>query len=182
MMVFPMIILVVPAIIIGFLVNPSVGFAGLDAHWMGESLKTSLPEGLKGYVVKDFNIGLALVSSLIGLTGIILAFFMYKPNPRISPQSVGEMFKPMHTVLYKKYYMDELYEDFLIRKLYYGWIAHILDWTDRNIVDRTAGFIGWIGANTGTLLRQFQNGQTQTYATVSSIGLIVIIVVYLLRN
>ena len=107
---------------------------------------------------------------------------MYKPNPGISPQSVGNIFQPIHNVLYRKYYVDELYEDLLVRKLYYGWIARILDWTDKNIVDRTASIIGWIGANTGTLLRQFQNGQTQTYATVSSIGIIVIIVVYLLRN
>ena len=181
-MVFPMIILVIPAIIIGFLANPIVDFAGLNAHWMGESLKTTLPEGIKGYVLKDFNTALALISSLIGLSGIILAYFMYKPNPGISPQSVGNIFQPIHNVLYRKYYVDELYEDLLVRKLYYGWIARILDWTDRNIVDRTASIIGWIGANTGTLLRQFQNGQTQTYATVSSIGIIVIIVVYLLRN
>ena len=181
-MVLPMIILVIPAIIIGFLANPIVGFAGLDAHWMGESLKTTLPEGIKGYVLKDFNTALALISSLIGLSGIILAYFMYKPNPGISPQSVGNIFQPIHNILYRKYYVDELYEDLLVRKLYYGWIARILDWTDRNIVDRTASIIGWIGANTGTLLRQFQNGQTQTYATVSSIGIIVIIVVYLLRN
>ena len=182
MMVLPMIVLVVPAIIIGFLVNPIVGFAGMEAHWMGESLKTSLPEGTKGYVLKDFNIGLALVSSFIGLSGIILAYFMYKPNPGISPQALKGRLKPIHTVLYRKYYIDELYEDLIVRKIYYLWFAQILDWIDRNIVDRIANIIGWIGANIGIVLRQLQNGQTQTYATVSSIGIIVIVVVYLLRN
>ncbi len=53
------------------------------------------------------------------------------------------------------------------------------DWTDKNIVDRAVNVVGWTGANFGGLIRQFQNGQMQMYATVTSIGIIVIAAIFI---
>ena len=53
------------------------------------------------------------------------------------------------------------------------------DWTDKNIVDRAVNIVGWTCANFGVLIRKFQNGQMQMYATVTSIGIIVIAAIFI---
>ena len=104
---------------------------------------------------------------------------MYKTNPLIYPETVGRTFRPIHILLSKKYYLDELYEDLITTKLYYARIANISDWLDRNIVDSTVNVVGWLGANVGGALRQLQNGQTQMYATATSLGIIIISIIFI---
>ena len=114
----------------------------------------------------------------VGL-GILLAFLMYKPNPIISPQSVGNTFKPVYILFHRKYFIDEFYEGVVVKRLYYNGIALLSDWFDRNIVDRTVNVLGWLGANFGSLIRQLQTGQMQMYATATSIGIIVIAAIFI---
>ena len=175
LMVVPMVILAVPAVIIGFIANPPGNLLGIEAHWMVHTLDHMyhLPKG------EAFNIPLAAVSTLVALSGIALAIAMYKPKPIISAESIGKTLKPLHTILYKKYYFDELYEGVFVRQIYYRGIALASDWSDRNIVDRIVNIVGWLGANFGGLIRQFQNGQIQMYATVTSIGIIVIAAMFI---
>ena len=179
-MILPMILLAILAIISGFFANPLFGFLGIPAHWMSHSLDASLPLGLHGHIEgADFSFTIALVSSAIALGGIILAILMYKTNPVIYPETVGRTFRPIHILLSKKYYLDELYEDLITTKLYYARIANISDWLDRNIVDSTVNVVGWLGANIGGALRQLQNGQTQMYATATSLGIIIISIIFI---
>ena len=180
LMVLPMLILAIPAVIIGFIANPPGELLGIKAHWMVHTLDHSLPDSmhhlLKG---ESFSVPLAAVSSLVALSGIALAIAMYKPKPLISPESIGKTLRPVHTLLYRKYYFDELYEGIFVRQIYYRGLALASDWTDKNIVDRAVNIVGWTGANFGGLIRQFQNGQMQMYATVTSIGIIVIAAIFI---
>ena len=179
-MIIPMLLLAILAIIGGFFANPLFDFMGIPAHWMSNSLDTSLPEGLHGHIEgADISFTVVLASSVIAISGIIMAVLMYKPNPVISAETVGKIFHPIHTLLAKKYYLDELYEDLITTKLYYARIAKISDWLDKNIVDSTANVIGWLGANMGGALRQLQNGQMQTYATATSLGIIILSIIFI---
>ena len=178
-MILPMVLLAVPAVIIGYVANPFTALFGIEAHWMSHTLEHWLPNEIKGHVAEEFNFLLAIISSLIAILGIILAYMMYKSEPIISPESVSKPFKPIHTLFYRKYYFDELYEGIIVKKVYYGSIALVLDWTDRNIVDRIVNIIGWTGTNIGGLLRQIQNGQLQMYATATSIGVIAIAAIFI---
>ena len=178
-MILPMVLLAVPAVIIGYVANPFTALFGIEAHWMSHTLEHWLPNEIKGHVAEEFNILLAIISSLIAILGIILAYMMYKSEPIISPEAVSKPFKPIHTLFYRKYYFDELYEGIIVKKVYYGSIALVLDWTDRNIVDRIVNIIGWTGTNIGGLLRQIQNGQLQMYATATSIGVIAIAAIFI---
>lgn len=174
-MLVPMVILAVPAIAIGFIANSPFKLAGLNAHWMSHFLAPS-------WHGADFNIILAVGSSLIALLGILLAFLMYKPTPSISPSALGDFFKPLYILLHRKYYFDELYEGILVKRIYYGGVALVSDILDREFVDRIANTVGWLGANFGGALRQIQNGQLQTYATATSIGIIVIAAMLIFGN
>ena len=125
---------------------------------------------------------LAVLSTVIAIAGAALAILMYKTKPLVSPESLGNLLSPLHTLLLRKYYIDELYENLVVGKVYYQGIAQISDWFDKNIIDRIADLTGWIGAHFGVVIRQFQNGQTQMYATVTSIGLIIIMIIYMFGN
>ena len=93
-----------------------------------------------------------------------------------------DKFEQVHRILINKFYIDELYEGILVKKAYYNGIASVSNWFDKYIVDTIAVISGWIAINIGTLLRQFQNGQTQTYATVTSLGIIAILIVFIFGN
>ena len=179
-MVLPMIILAVPAVIIGFLVNPIVNI-GIPKHWFTyEFLGKALDYNYHVHTAHhQFDLLLAIVSLSIALLGILLAWAMYKRNPYLAPSTLGRVSSPIYTLLLNKYYFDEAYERFITGKIYYRGIAQISDWIDRNIVDRIVNIVGWLGANFGSLIRELQTGQTQMYATVTSVGIIIIAAIYI---
>jgi NADH-quinone oxidoreductase subunit L len=174
-MVLPLVVLAVPSVIIGFLVNPTINLGIIPAHWL-----THFFDQNPAVVVESeaFNLPLAVISTALAAGGIILAYAMYKARA-ISPEAVGSAFKPIYVLLYRKYYFDELYEDVIVRRVFYGGLAYMLDWFDRSVVDRIANFMGWLGANTGSALRQVQTGQLQAYGMAISIGILVIFGIYL---
>mgnify|MGYP003387596322 CR=1 FL=1 len=182
-MVTPMLILAIPAVIIGFIVNAPMAILGIEAHWLSHILDYSLPEGIHGYVdgADKFNIPLAIFSSLIAISGIILAIALYKPTPYLSFKYLDK-FSQVHKILINKYYIDELYEGILVKKIYYNGIANISNWFDKYIIDTLVAMFGWIGINIGALLKQIHNGQTQTYATITSLGIIVILIMFMFGN
>ena len=182
-MVAPMIILAIPAVIIGFITNAPFNILGIEAHWLSHILDSSLPESIHGYVdgADKFNIPLAIFSSLIAISGIALAIALYKPNPYLSFKYLNK-FSQVHRILINKYYIDELYEGILVKKIYYNGIANISNWFDKYIIDTLVAMLGWIGINIGGILRQFHNGQTQAYATITSLGIIVILIMFMFGN
>ena len=62
---------------------------------------------------------------------------------------------------------------------FYNGAARILDWGDKNVVDWVADRIGWLGANVGTPLRQLQTGQLQQYGAAISVGILIMLGLYL---
>jgi NADH-quinone oxidoreductase subunit L len=103
---------------------------------------------------------------------------MYKAKT-ISPERLGEAVRPVHTLLYRKYYMDDLYEEVITRRFFYAGVARGLDWIDKSVVDPLSNWIGWLGANFGTALGQLQTGQLQEYGAVISVGILTMAGLYL---
>ena len=127
------------------------------------------------------NLSLAVVSSIIAISGILLAASMYVKipvlnanSPLISPKSVSKIFQPLNILFTKKYYFDELYEDLIVSSIFYKKIAKFLSWFDQNIIDVFVNSIGWSARNIGIPIKQIHNGQIQMYATITSLGILVI--------
>ena len=173
-MVLPMVILAVLAVIAGFVFNPLTDLGVVPIHWFTHFMG----EGFVAVKIPDFDIVLAIVSTVVAVAGIFVAYMMYY-RQAWSAEAVGARFSSVYTLLSAKYYFDELYEDLLVRRFFYGGVARLLDWGDKNIVDRIANIIGWLGANIGSMLRQFQTGQIQQYAAAISLGITVILGLYL---
>ena len=174
MTVLPLVVLSVAAIFIGFIVNPFFDLGFVSQHWFTHFLG----EGPVHVEVEDFNFILAPIVMLVSISGIALAFLMYQTKT-VSAEELGARFKPIYTTLIRKYYFDELYEDLIVRRFFYGGVARTLDWIDKNIIDRTGNIIGWFGANIGTALRQVQTGQLQEYGAAISVGILAIVGLYL---
>ena len=172
-MVWPLLILAVPAVIIGFVANPLTDLGIVPIHWMTEFLQSNPALGSLHAEAPSFNIPLAAFSSAVALSGILLAYMMYQAKV-ISPEAVGRAFSPLYVLLSRKYYFDELYEDILVRRVFLGGVAYVLDWFDRSVVDGLVRLIGWFGINAGTVLRQAQTGQLQAYGMAISIGILII--------
>ena len=56
------------------------------------------------------------------------------------------------------------------------------DWLDRRVVDGFVDLIGWVGRNGGRALAQLQTGQVQVYGVGVSMGVIVLLMLYLLQR
>jgi NADH-quinone oxidoreductase subunit L len=174
-MAAPLVVLGIASALCGFMVNPvGISLGVIPMHWFTEFLG----HGPVDVHAEGFNVGIAILSSAVALAGIGLAYVMYYSR-RVLPERVGQRLRPAYVLLSRKYYFDELYEDVIVRRAFYGSSARALDWIDKNIIDRIFNVTGWLGANIGGALRQLQTGQLQGYGAVISVGILVIIGIYL---
>ena len=173
-MVLPLAVLAVLAVVAGFLVNPLTDLGIVPIHWFTHFMG----EGPVAVEIPAFDTVLAVISSLVAVSGILVAYMMYERRTW-SADDLGRRFRPVYQVLSHKYYFDELYEDLFVQRFFYAGVARVLDWVDKSVVDRVANMIGWLGANVGGALRQFQTGQLQQYAAAISVGIIVMLGLYL---
>ncbi|MCI0438313.1 MAG: NADH-quinone oxidoreductase subunit L, partial [Chloroflexi bacterium] len=174
---WPLVVLGVAAVIVGFLVNPLTNLGIVPIHWLSHFLG----EGFVEVETESFNILVAFLSSVVAVGGIGLAYAMYYSG-QLSPEKVGARFKAAYTVLINKYYLDELYENIIVSRYFYGMLARGLDWFDRAVVDRSVNVVGWLGVNIGGALRQLQTGQLQSYGAVISIGILIIFAIFLITR
>jgi NADH-quinone oxidoreductase subunit L len=115
-----------------------------------------------------------LISLAVALLGIFTAYAMYKAR-WISPDAVGRTFKPLYTLFIRKYWMDELYENVIVRAILFKGIFRVLDLFDSGVVD---GAVNGLARGTSTAsraVRQLQTGQLQVYAMTIAIGIVAII-------
>ena len=169
-MVGPLVILAGASVLAGFLVNPPLDLGVIPGHWLSSFLHSE---------AESFNLGVAVLSTVVAFAGIALAYLMYWSG-RVSPVRVAERLRTAHDLLYRKYYFDEAYERILIAGVFYGAVARSVDWADRSIVDGLVRNIDKVGRNAGRAMAQVQAGQLQTYGLAISLGVLAILGVYLI--
>ena len=108
------------------------------------------------------------------------------PSTTHSPVAVAPQLReplakagPIHRLLVRKYFVDELYEGLVVRRLFYRFLAGITDWLDRNLVDGLGDLSAWTIRQSGRLVAQVQTGQVQFYGVVIALGAVLILVGYL---
>ena len=187
LMVLPMAALGVGAVFLGYLANPQwIDVFGIPKHWITGFLTNGMASGLASFAghleTQEFSWWIALVSTAAALLGIGLALAVYAGYVRRRDQGADPLERagPVHTLLSQKYYVDTLYEDLIVRKVFFGVIAWTLDWIDRNLVDGIVDLIGWFFRNIGTAIGKLQTGQVQAYATGIAFGILAIILALLL--
>ena len=171
-MVGPMLLLAAAAVASGFLVNPSFAIGGIPKHWLTHFL---------GAEAAPFQFGIAIASTVLALGGLALATIMYQTRA-LPAGRVGVRLQWLHTLLSQRYYLDHLYEGFVVRRLLYRGLFRLSDWMDIRIVDGAADLTGWAGRNVGRALAQVQTGQVQVYGAAIGMGIVVILLSYLAQR
>ncbi|MCH8909732.1 MAG: NADH-quinone oxidoreductase subunit L [Chloroflexi bacterium] len=186
LMIGPVALLAAFAIFIGFFSNPTVAIGPIEKHAFAdfvtvenEAVFPTDDAAVEAGASPEFNFVVAGASTVLALAGIGLAYLMYIRGS-ISPASVGARFQPVYRLIFRKYYVDELYEDQLVRKGFYKYIADAVRWFDEHWIDNAnVHLYTWVNrlGKSGALV---QNGQTQTYAVGMVIGVIAIVAGFLL--
>ena len=167
-MVGPMLVLCALAICGGFAWVNALQFLGGHEHGFF-SLFTDFEFGKHG---------LPMFGLITALAGIFVAWAIYKAE-WISNEVIGAIFKPIRTLWYRKYYMDELYEDVLIRGVLmrgFFWACAVFD---TYIVDGIVNGVASLTRGLGGVLRKLQTGQLQEYGVAMGFGVVLVLAVLL---
>jgi NADH-quinone oxidoreductase subunit L len=167
-MVAPMVILAVLAVVAGLW-----NVTGHFSAFMGEGETRGFAEGFFG-ILTHAEPWISLI--LAGL-GILLAYAIYSAK-WLSAERIGAMFRPLYSLFLHKYWLDELYEQIivklaLIKGLFAGFQA-----VDTYGVDGAVNGLADGAMATGRAIRKAHSGQLQLYGLFIGIGIIVIILCF----
>ncbi len=165
-MTFPLMVLAVAAVFIGFAVGPTGLFANYLHHTPG------LPHGPE----HSMNWLVMVVSSVAAVIGVLVATMMYFRQSD-APRRMAQLAGPLTNLSFNRFYLDEIYSLLMVRPLEgLAWLCVGFDRTFIDpILDVVAGIPGWIGS----VLRPMQNGMTPRYVFGMAFGMIVLLWVML---
>ncbi|MGB7061195.1 MAG: NADH-quinone oxidoreductase subunit L [Candidatus Zixiibacteriota bacterium] len=187
-------VMTIPLMILAFL-SVVAGWVGIP--WLKHGYSSFVYHHEPHHVEPNFI--LMIVSTVVALSGIYLAYAMYYKKS-ISPEKLKTKFAFVYKVLYNKYYFDELYHAIIVNpimklsnilfvKLDVGvvdWLVNgtgsftvflsdVKEWFDSHIVDGAVNGLAYVTRGMGSGLRRIQTGQLQNYAFVIFFGLVLII-------
>jgi len=111
--------------------------------------------------------------SMAGL-GILLAYAIYSAK-WLSAERIGSLFKPLYTLFLRKYWVDELYENVLVKKALIGGFFAGLQKIDTYGVDGAVNGVANGALAGGRTIRRAQTGQLQLYGLFIGIGILAIV-------
>ena len=101
--------------------------------------------------------------------GLLLAWWFYIRKPDAAKRAMQSM-RGLYTVVYHKYYVDEIYAALFIRPLL--WISTNVLWhtVDEGLIDGTVHGVAHVSRDAGGQLRELQSGNARSYASWVVIG------------
>ncbi len=169
-------------------------------HWLEPVTGSIHVEGAK--VSHGLELALMVASVVIAGTGILISTMIYLKRPGTA-EKMAASFPRLHNLLYRKYYLDEIYDAVIIQptKRLCNFLAafdlRVIDglvngsawttlktsivsiWFDINFVDLLVNLVGAIVRYFGGLIRKMQTGVVQNYGLISLYGFLVLLAVYL---
>jgi len=176
----PLILLAIPSVIIGYLtIGPMLHgsfFDGVIFVGANHPAMAELKEAFHGPMAMATH-AITTAPFWLALAGVAAAYYCYMVNPRV-PAWFYAKFKPLHTLLDNKYYMDKFNETVFAggaRVLGGGlWNVGDRNLIDGLIVNGSAKVVGWMAG----LVRRVQSGYIYHYAFVMIIGVLFFLVKY----
>ncbi|HSL96243.1 MAG TPA: NADH-quinone oxidoreductase subunit L [Thermoleophilia bacterium] len=170
-MTVPLVLLAIPSALLGGLVGwpPEAGWV----HTFLEPVFFDLHH--EDFVWVGEGGGLMLISILVVLAGLAVAWYMYLRRPEL-PTRVARRAGPAYTASLRKLYMDEVYEVAPIRSTVAVskglWVG-----VDEAAIDGAVNGLARLWAWAGAGLRPLQTGRLQNYALAIFLGMVVLVVV-----
>ena len=114
----PLVLLAIPSVLIGYITIEPMLFGDFfkDAITVNHGLHPAMSElGDKFHgALAMAEHGFGTLPFALALAGVVVSYYMYMINPRV-PAAIERLFKPLHTLLVNKYYLDAFNEQVLAR-------------------------------------------------------------------
>ncbi len=121
------------------------------------------------------NSSLMAISVAFGLGGIALAYLMYAVKPALADSFVSGI-KGLYTLVYNKYFVDEIYDATVVKPLVGGSRWVLWRGVDVGIIDGLANGIATASRGVGGVLRLVQSGNIRSYAAWVVFGSVALMV------
>jgi NADH-quinone oxidoreductase subunit L len=119
-----------------------------------------------------------IVATLMGLTGIAAAYYVYVKSPGL-PDRFAQQWQRLYRLSLNKWFVDEAYDRTVVLPTF-ALADQLWRRVDVAVIDGAVNGVARAVAWSGWLMRLFQSGQTQHYALGMTLGAVVILGVYLL--
>lgn len=126
----------------------------------------------------SLEISLMVLSTLLSLGSALVAFYMYAINPGLVQKFVASI-KGLHTVVYNKYFVDEIYAKGILQPLV-QFSRGLWVYADVGVIDKFTFKLTDFIRSAGDGLRAIQSGQIQTYTLVILVGVVASVLVLIL--
>jgi len=173
-MTVPLVILALLALLAGVLVGIPFPHGTLFARFLAPVFPVQEVEHSSAVVFS-----LAILSTLVALGGVVLAWTMYGRRP-VRAETIGAPTNPIHALLLNKYYVDELYDALFVRPIYRlsQWCARAFD---LGVIDGIVNGVGRVVVAWGQVLRRVQTGFVMNYALGMLLGAVAVVAFLLSR-
>jgi NADH-quinone oxidoreductase subunit L len=121
------------------------------------------------------DLTLMVISVAAGLLGILIAYVMYVAKPGMADSLAGSM-KGVYTLVYNKYFIDELYDTTIVNPTVEGSRLVLWKGMDAGLIDGIVNGIGARSKEVGSVLRLLQSGNIRSYAAWVLFGSVLLIV------
>jgi NADH-quinone oxidoreductase subunit L len=165
-MAFPLIVLSIPAVLFGLW-----AFLGF-----GEFVEGALEPGLRhfeGVETEPVVLAASLIAALAGIGAAAAVYFAGNP----SPDRLRERFGPLHALVARKYYVDEIAEDGVVRGALDRGIGRLSGAFDAVVVDGIVNGLASGMRRVGDGVRRAETGQMQAYTSLYFVGIAIAVVV-----
>ena len=116
------------------------------------------------------------ISVAAGVIGILIAYALYIVRPGL-PESLARSLGGVYTVVYNKFFVDEIYDAVIVRPVVVGSETVLLQGVDRSLLDGMVNGAASNVRNVGSALKLLQSGNIRSYATWVVLGSVAILVV-----
>jgi len=115
------------------------------------------------------------ISIAAGLIGIGISYYMYVMNTEL-PGKVASALGGFYTLVYNKYFVDEVYDAAVVHPLIEGSTTVLWHGVDQGVIDATVNGVGYQSQGIGRVLRLIQSGNIRSYATWVVLGSVVVLI------
>ena len=125
----------------------------------------------------EFHPLFSVVPVIIGLTGIVIAWLLYKKKNDV-PEKIANSLQSLYQAAYRKFYIDEIYL-FITNKVLFNLVGRPAAWFDRNIIDGMVNASGSVTQVVSARIKKIQSGKVQQYAIYTLVGVIGLAILFI---
>ena len=163
----------------GFL-HPSFEAHAVAGEATGAEEAAAVSEEAAAESHKSTELMLMAISTGIAIAGIGIATYFWLRN-RSAADAMAVRFRPIHTLLLNKYYVDEIYNAAVVQPIRQLSTKGLWRGADAGLIDGAVNGAGIAVRGLSTGLRRVQTGSVRTYAAGIFVGVVLIVGYYLVR-